>query len=146
MLEYKEVRRNEGKFLALTSLTDKEFKDLLAYFEEVYGEAYQGKKTLAGIQRKRAVGGGRKSVLDEIEQKLLFILVYQKDYPLQVIRAELFGISQSSVNDWLHLTLSFSASSSLLFLFQPFLCGLRSLPPCRHNGHRCKFTLASRLY
>lgn len=102
MLQYKEVRRNKGKFLALTSLTDKEFKDLLPYFEEVYSEAYQGKKTLAGIKRKRAVGGGRKSVLDETEQKLLFILVYQKDYPLQVIMAELFGMSQSSVNDWIH--------------------------------------------
>ncbi len=102
MLEYKVVRRNKRNFLALTSLTDKEFKDLLPYFEEAYAEVYEGKKTLSGKKRKRKVGGGRKSVLEKREQKLLFILVYQKDYPLQVIMAELFGMSQSSVNDWIH--------------------------------------------
>jgi len=102
MLRYQEVRGDKRKFLALTSLTDKEFKDLLPYFAEAYAEVYEGSKTLAGKKRKRAVGGGRKSVLEEIEQKLLFILVYQKDYPLQVIMAELFGLSQSSVNDWIH--------------------------------------------
>jgi hypothetical protein len=102
MLLYKNVRRNKRKFLALTSLTDKEFKDLLPYFAEVYAAVYEGHKTHEGKQRKRAVGGGRKSVLDEIEQKLLFILVYQKDYPLQVVLGELFGMSQASANDWIH--------------------------------------------
>jgi predicted DNA-binding protein YlxM (UPF0122 family) len=102
MLKYEELRRDKRKFLALTSLTDKEFKDLLPHFAQAYSEVYESDKTLAGKKRKRAVGGGRKSVLDEIEQKLLFILVYQKDYPLQVIMAELFGISQSSVNEWIH--------------------------------------------
>jgi predicted DNA-binding protein YlxM (UPF0122 family) len=102
MLQYEEVRRDKGKFLALTSLTDKEFKDLLPYFAQAYAEVYEGNKTFSGKKRKRAVGGGRKSVVEEIEQKLLFILVYQKDYPLQVIMAELFGLSQSSVNGWIH--------------------------------------------
>jgi hypothetical protein len=102
MLRYEEVKRNKRKFLALTSLTDKEFKDVLPYFAQAYAEVYEGNRTLAGKKRKRAVGGGRKSVLDEIEQKLLFILVYQKDYPLQIILAELFGMSQSSVNHWIH--------------------------------------------
>jgi predicted DNA-binding protein YlxM (UPF0122 family) len=102
MLLYKNVKRNKRKFLALTSLTDKEFKDLLPYFAEAYAEDYEGKTTLEGKKRKRAVGGGRKSVLEEIEQKLLFILVYQKDYPLQELLGELFGMSQSSANDWIH--------------------------------------------
>mgnify|MGYP006335581873 FL=1 len=102
MLEYKEVRRNKRKFLALTSLTDKEFKDLLPYFTQAYAEVYEGNKTHEGKKRKRAVGGGRKSVLEDSEQKLLFILVYQKDYPLQIIMAELFEMSQSSANDWIH--------------------------------------------
>ncbi len=102
MLIYEEVKRNKRRFLAITSLTDKEFKDLLPYFSAVYEEVYEGDKTLGGKKRKRAIGGGRKSALDEIEQKLLFILVYQKDYPLQVIMAELFEMSQSSANDWIH--------------------------------------------
>jgi hypothetical protein len=36
------------------------------------------------------------------EQKLLFLLVYLKTYPLQVVMAELFGLSQPRVNYWLH--------------------------------------------
>jgi len=35
------------------------------------------------------------------EQKLLFLLVYLKTYPLQVVMAELFGLSQPRVNYWL---------------------------------------------
>ena len=34
-------------------------------------------------------------------QKLLFLLVYRKTYPLQVVMAELFGLSQPQVNAWL---------------------------------------------
>jgi hypothetical protein len=102
MLQYKEVRGNKRTVLALTSLTDKEFKDLLPHFAAVYEEVYERDKTREGKKRKRAVGGGRKSVLEDVEQKLLFILVYQKDYPLQIMMAELFGMSQSSANDWIH--------------------------------------------
>jgi hypothetical protein len=32
----------------------------------------------------------------------LFLLVYLKTYPLQVVMAELFGLSQPRVNYWLH--------------------------------------------
>jgi hypothetical protein len=37
-----------------------------------------------------------------MEQKLLFILVHQKAYPLQTLLGEVFGVSQSRVNEWLH--------------------------------------------
>jgi Helix-turn-helix of DDE superfamily endonuclease/DDE superfamily endonuclease len=36
------------------------------------------------------------------EQKLLFILVYLKVYPLQALMGELFGLSQPRVNAWIH--------------------------------------------
>jgi hypothetical protein len=39
--------------------------------------------------------------LDGPEQKLLFLLVYLKTYPLQVLMAELFDLSQPGVNYWL---------------------------------------------
>ncbi len=41
-------------------------------------------------------------MLDTAEQKLLFILIYQKTYPLQVVLGELFGIGQSDANQWIH--------------------------------------------
>jgi hypothetical protein len=46
--------------------------------------------------------GGRKGSLHRAEQKLLFLLVYLKAYPLQALKGELFGLSQPRVNQWIH--------------------------------------------
>jgi hypothetical protein len=102
MLEYTTLKRNHRKCLALTGLTVKEFKALLPAFIETYRNKYKGKKTLARRKRKRQVGGGRTGQLKTMEQKLLFILVHQKTYPLQVVLGELFGLSQGSANEWVH--------------------------------------------
>lgn len=102
MLDYTRLKRNPRKFLALTGLTVKEFKALLPAFSEAYRNKYEGNKTLAKRKRKRQVGGGRNGQLKTAEQKLLFILVHQKTYPLQVVLGELFGLSQTSANQWIH--------------------------------------------
>jgi hypothetical protein len=60
------------------------------------------KKDLVGKKRKRKAGGGRKGALANIEQKLLFGLVYQKSYPVQSIMGELFGMGQTQANEWIH--------------------------------------------
>lgn len=102
MLEYTQLKRNPRKFLALTGLTVREFKVLLPAFIAAYEKKYAGNKTLARRKRKRQVGGGRQGQLKTGEQKLLFILVHQKTYPLQVVLGELFGLSQSRANAWVH--------------------------------------------
>jgi hypothetical protein len=102
MLEYAILKRDRRKFLAFTGLTIKEFKLLLPTFAKAYRQMSEGEKTLAGQRRHRQVGGGRRGQLGDIEQKLLFILVYQKTYPLQVVMGELFGISQAAANQWIH--------------------------------------------
>lgn len=102
MLDYTALKSNRRRFLALTGLTPKEFHVLLPAFSEAYRHRYEGPKTLAGRKRKRPVGSGRSGMLTALEQKLLFILVYQKTYPLQVVQGELFGLSQSSANEWIH--------------------------------------------
>lgn len=102
MLEYTKLKQNRRKFLALTGLTVKEFQALLPSFVEAYRCRYESNKTLAGRKRKRHVGGGRDGRLNTVEQKLLFILVYQKAYPLQVVLGELFGMGQASANEWIH--------------------------------------------
>ena len=102
MLEYRTLKKDRRKFLALTGITVKEFQVLLPAFTQEYRRQYAGDKTLAGQKRQRQVGGGRRSVLATPEQKLLFILVYQKAYPLQVVMGELFGLQQSTVNEWIH--------------------------------------------
>lgn len=102
MLTFTTLKRDRRKFLALTGLTLKEFKVLLPAFADAYHTRYAGRKTLAGRKRKRNLGGGRRGQLAAMEQKLLFILVYQKTYPLQVVLGELFGMSQSAANQWIH--------------------------------------------
>ena len=102
MLTYNKLKRNRRKFLALTGLTVKEFKRLLPTFGRAYERLYLSNKTHAGKARKRKVGGGRKGTLHSLEQKLLFALVYQKTYPLQILIGEVFELSQSSANDWIH--------------------------------------------
>lgn len=100
MLTYAKLKRNRRKCVALTGLTPKEFSVLLPAFARAYAEQYPAEKTMSGKPRQRRAGGGRKGGLQEAEQKLLFILVHQKTYPLQTLLGEVFELSQSRVNEW----------------------------------------------
>jgi hypothetical protein len=102
MLTYTELKHKRRKFLALTGLTPKEFQLLLPAFEWAYARRFPLHQTLQGTGRQRKGGGGRKTALDSPEQKLLFVLVYLKTYPLQELLGETFGLSQSRANRWLH--------------------------------------------
>ena len=53
-------------------------------------------------ERQRAYGAGRKAQLEWIEDKLLFILVYDRLYPTQVVQGYLFDLSQAQANEWIH--------------------------------------------
>ncbi len=121
MLEYKQLKKQRRKVLALTGLTPKEFSLLLPVFYELYEQA-RADTTQRGTGRQRAVGGGRKGQLRTAEQKLLFIVVYQKAYPLQVLLGEVFELSQSRVNYWVH---------HLLPLLQQTLEALEVMPERR---------------
>jgi DDE superfamily endonuclease/Helix-turn-helix of DDE superfamily endonuclease len=102
MLTYEILKKNARKLVSLTSLTPEEFEYVRPAFEQAYRRAFPDAKTKTGQHRERKSGGGRKGVLVGIEQKLLFALVYQKSYPVQSIMGELFGISQSQANEWIH--------------------------------------------
>jgi hypothetical protein len=101
MLTYAKLKRNRRKCVALTGLTPKEFEVLRPAFARAYAEHYPAEKTMSGKPRQRQVGGGRKGGLHETEQKLLFILVHQKAYPLQTLLGEVFELSQPRVNEWI---------------------------------------------
>jgi len=102
MLTYTELQNDRRKFLSLTGLTLREFQQLLPAFEQSYERLYREDQTLAGQPRQRFPGGGRKGALHTPEQKLLFLSVYLKTYPLQTLLGELFELSQPRVNYWLH--------------------------------------------
>ncbi len=101
MVTYAELRGNQRRCLALTGLTPSEFDLLLQAFKRSCERLYPAGRTVAGRPRQRFPGGGRTVALHAPEQKLLFLLVYLKTYPLQVVMAELFDLSQPRVNYWL---------------------------------------------
>src|SRR3954463_1882646 len=102
MMTYTALQSDRRKFLALTGLTVPEYQRLLTAFCRANQRLYPTDQTVAGQPRQRSAGGGRKGLLPRPEEKLLFILVYLKTYPLQVVMAELFGLSQPQANHWIH--------------------------------------------
>ena len=102
MITYKALQADRRQFLALTGLTLSEFQRLLTAFPKAYQQLYPANQTVEGKPRQRAVGGGCKGRLEQPEDKLLFLLVYLKTYPLQAVMGELFGLSPSQVNYWIH--------------------------------------------
>ena len=102
MLTYTTLKDRSREFLAATGLTHAEFARLLPAFTVAYVALYPPDKTLQGKIRQRQVGGGAKGLLSQMEDKLLFILVYQKTNPLQTMHGLQFRLSQSQTNYWIH--------------------------------------------
>src|SRR5438045_1056765 len=102
MLTYQKLKKNSVRLLAATSLTAAEFENLLAAFKAAYEKKYPRAQTLEGKPRQRSAGGGAKGQLDNFEERLLFILVYQKTNPIQQMQGLQFGLSQAQANYWIH--------------------------------------------
>ncbi len=100
MLHYDTLQNNQTTFLAVTSLTVFEFQILLLAFARAFDETAHLSAT--GEARLRKKGGGQRGKLPRLEDKLLFILSYLKNYPLQSYHGLQFGLSQSKTNEHLH--------------------------------------------
>src|SRR5262247_748471 len=102
MLTYTTLKDRPRDFLAATGLTREEFLRVLPAFVAAYTACYPLDKTWQGKVRQRKLGGGAKGLLSQMEDKLLFILVYQKTNPLQTMHGLHFGLSQPQTNYWIH--------------------------------------------
>ena len=96
MIRYATLKKTPKDLLALTGLARREFEELLPVFEQALPKPHNDRK-----RRKRAPGGGRTPALPTAADKLLFILVYMKTYPIQAVQAHLFGMSQPSANRYI---------------------------------------------
>lgn len=101
-MTYRTLSSQPQTFQALTGLTSAEFGRILPAFRDAYARARPADRTAAGQPRQRWPGGGRRGVLAEDADKLLFVLIYLKTCPLQVVLGQLFGLSTSQANYWLH--------------------------------------------
>jgi len=100
-LSYENLRNKPEAFRTFTGLDEKEFQMMLQSFTVSYDRYIDGRSAIESRQRDR--GGGRKARLATYEDKLLFILVYFKTYPLQEVLAYHFGMSQGQACHWIHI-------------------------------------------
>ena len=100
MLNYETLKEKPKEFLAATGLTLAEFELILPVFQIKYADLFEPGLNRKGKPRQRREGGGVKEKLRTDEDKLLFILVYQKTYPLQTMHGLQFGLSQPQTNEW----------------------------------------------
>jgi hypothetical protein len=100
MLSYSKVAGKSYVLQSLTGLNQPEFEKLLKSFDLAWQEYIEQEY----IQRPRArrYGGGRPAELSTSADKLLFILVYFRLYPTQVVQGFLFGIGQTQACEWIH--------------------------------------------
>ena len=102
LLRYENLKNKSKAFLTFTGFTVEEFQILLTAFTTAW-ERYVQQNRLPPEIRQRGYGAGRKSRLGTCENKLLFILVYFKTYPLQEAIAFHFGMSQGQACQWIHI-------------------------------------------
>jgi hypothetical protein len=92
--------------LDLTSLTVDEFQQLVAPFEAAF-QAHMADWRCDGKPRTaRRDTTYQNCPLPTPEDRLLFLLVYLKTYPLQVVQGRLFGMGQSNAHQWIHALLA----------------------------------------
>ena len=101
-LRYEHLKNKPKAFLAFTGFTVEEFQILLTTFTTVW-ERYVQQHSLPPELRQRGYGAGRKARLGTCQEKLLFILVYLKTYPIQEVLAFHFDMSQGQACQWIHV-------------------------------------------
>jgi len=105
MIKYSQLKEKPKEFLAATGLKGEEFERILPVFKEKLAALHPPELTKRGKPRQRRAGAGPKETLQTDEDKLLFILIYQKTYPIQTMLGLQFELSQPQANYWIHLLL-----------------------------------------
>ncbi len=98
MLNLERIFQQERLLRVMTGLNLKAFESLLPSFAEAYEQSRVNRK----VERKRAVGGGRKATLRTPREKRFYILLYCKCYPTFDLLSVLFGFDRSCAWDWVH--------------------------------------------
>ena len=96
--------RDDRQMRSLTGLSIRQFEIMLSaftfVFEELREKAYQ--EALVSGTRKRRRGGGQKGKLQEMGDKLMFVLYYFKVYPTFDVLGTQFGLARSKAHENLY--------------------------------------------
>jgi len=102
MITYADLVKKPSLFQNFTGLRIEAFHKLLPAFQDAYEEDLAYREAQKDTPRQRQRGGGRPAFIPEMEDKLVFILVYFRFYPVQILQGFLFGLSQPQANAWIH--------------------------------------------
>ena len=112
VIKYTDLSGCPKQFVAVTTLYQTEFEEILLDFSERW-RIHQSRYTLSNTWR---VNKPRKDeTLKAIEDKLLFILYYFKNYPIQETMGVNFGMSQGKVSLWIKVLLPMLKASLAKF-------------------------------
>ena len=101
-----ELQSRPLEFLDFTSLTLDEFQQLVPPFETAFHARMTAWRMDGKPRTARRFTVYKNCPLLTPEDRLLFILVYLKTYPLQVVQGRLFGMVQGKANQWIHVLLT----------------------------------------
>ncbi len=102
MLTYQKIQNKPKTFKCLTGFSPQEFLEVLPTFIQEYDSHFDRQDYWQVKWRQRRRGGGRKSQMKTINDKLLFILVYFQLYPKQQVLGSLFGVGQAQTSTWIN--------------------------------------------
>ena len=120
-MKFQTIAKKPKAFLAMTGCHIEEFNHLLPYFTKALKHS---KYTLEGKNRQNQSTSYLNSPLPSSQDKLYFILVYDKQYPTQEMMGASFNLSQPKANLWIHF---------LSPLLKEALTAAE-LTPCRQRG------------
>jgi Helix-turn-helix of DDE superfamily endonuclease len=104
-VRFTDVQARPTEFLDLTSVILEEFEPLVPPFEAAF-QAHMAAWRLDGKPRTaRQFAVYKHCPLPRPEDRLLFLLTYLKTSSLQVVQGRLFGMGQSTANQWIHVRL-----------------------------------------
>jgi hypothetical protein len=100
MLSYAKLVKRPAHLHGLTGLSVTEFEQLLDKFHSAW--TMYVASLAKNPKRKRKMGGGRHATLESLEDKLLFILVYVRMYPLLFLQGIMFDREEGNTCIWVH--------------------------------------------
>jgi len=92
MVTYQKLQKKERSLKALTGLSRKEFEALCLEFSFYWECRYERKN------RKRKIGGGRKSKLPLLADELVLLLFFYRHYPTYEVLSWLFDLDISNIS------------------------------------------------
>ena len=90
--------KHSDLFPAVVGMSLENFNKLLPLFDQRYRQCMYHR--LWRRDRQRALGAGRRSVLQTSSERLLFILFFYKTYPTFRLAQVIFGVDKETIHRW----------------------------------------------